>query len=457
LVYVGPASAERSHTSPRSLDLEKYEKRSVLQMVLRMIRFGAAFAAVCLSGLGVMRAESPYKLADGVVRSSKLQGAKEAYLQMIVNSSHAANLLVLPSGDLLLTYYAGIYERGADESIVLSRLPRGSSKWTEPVVVSHHADWANQNPLLFLAPDKSVWLFHTTQKGGHDQTKDIVYGLKSTDEGHTWSEPVTVFPQLGLYTRQPLVVFQNKWLFPVYHSAGGSITSNAQKDHSYVEVSADAGKSWKECDVEGSGGFVQMNIIPISANRLIAFYRSRYADWIYESESSDGCSWTPPHATQLPNNNASIQATALKNGHLAIIFNNTQAELKPEHADTSSRRILSMALSEDGGKTWPWIRDIENPSISEPILPLEDAEYSYPSIVQSTDGMIHVAYTFRRETIKYMKFSEDWIKHGTTVGGKPEDARHEGVASLDDPARKEDAHHLLVAKAKLSSQLADGF
>ena len=405
-------------------------------MVMKTMRIAAALAMISLTGMGTLHAESPYKLADGVVRSSKLQGAKEAYLEMIVNSSHAANLLVLPSGDLLLTYYAGIYERGADESIVVARLRKGSTKWTEPVIASHHADWANQNPLLFLAPDKTVWLFHTTQKGGHDQQHDIVYGLKSTDEGHGWSEPITVFPQEGLYTRQPLVVFQNKWLFPVYHSAGGSITSNAQKDQSYVEVSSDSGATWKECDVAGSGGYVQMNIVPTSAGHLEAFYRSRFADWIYKSESSDGCNWSAPEKTKLPNNNASIQAVALKDGHLAMIFNNTQAELKPEHADTASRRILSIALSEDGGKTWPWIRDIENPAISQPILPLEDAEYSYPSIVESADGMIHVAYTFRRETIKYMTFSEEWIKHGSSVGGKPEDARHEGVAAMRKPAER---------------------
>jgi predicted neuraminidase len=402
-------------------------------MVMKMMRIAVALALTGVTGLGTLHAESPYKLADGIVRSSTLQGAKEAYLAMIVNSAHAANLLVLPSGDLLLTYYAGIYERGADESIVLARLKKGSANWTVPVVVSHHADWANQNPLLFLAPDKSVWLFHTTQRSGHDQQHDIVYGLKSTDEGHTWTEPITVFPQEGLYTRQPLVVFQNKWLFPVYHSAGGSITSNAQRDHSYVEVSSDSGGSWVECDVAGSGGYVQMNIVPVSANHLVAFYRSRFADWIYKSESSDGCNWSAPEATKLPNNNASIQAIALKDGRLAMIFNNTQAELKPDHADTASRRILSVALSEDEGKTWPWIRDVENPSISQPILPLEDAEYSYPSIVQSADGLIHVAYTFRRETIKYMTFSEEWIKHGSTLGGKPEDARHEGVARMKNP------------------------
>jgi predicted neuraminidase len=416
----------------------------------KTFRFGFAAAALCIVGLSSVHAESAYKLSDGVVRPAAEKGAKEAYLQMVVNSSHAANLLPLPNGDLLLTYYAGIYERGSGESIVLSRLPKGASKWTEPVVVSYHADWANQNPLLFLAPDGTVWLFHTTQRGGHDQTKDLVYALKSTDQGHTWSEPVTVFTQPGLYTRQPLVVFQNEWLFPVYHSAGGSITSNAQKDHSYVEISKDSGTTWRECDVPGSDGFVQMNIILISSDHLIAYFRSRYADWIYASESSDGCTWTPPRATQLPNNNASIQATRLKNGHLVMIFNNTQAQLKPEHADTSSRRILSIAISEDNGKTWPWIRDLENPSISQPILPLEDAEYSYPSVTQSPDGMIQVAYTFRRETIKHMTFTEDWIRHGSTMGGKPEDARHEGVARLD-------SHTQAHPTARTQAVLLNGF
>ena len=419
-------------------------------MNVKTFRFGFAAAALCIVGLSSVHAESAYKLSDGVVRPAAEKGAKEAYLQMVVNSSHAANLLPLPNGDLLLTYYAGIYERGSGESIVLSRLPKGASKWTEPVVVSYHADWANQNPLLFLAPDGTVWLFHTTQRGGHDQTKDLVYALKSTDQGHTWSEPVTVFTQPGLYTRQPLVVFQNEWLFPVYHSAGGSITSNAQKDHSYVEISKDSGTTWRECDVPGSDGFVQMNIILISSDHLIAYFRSRYADWIYASESSDGCTWTPPRATQLPNNNASIQATRLKNGHLVMIFNNTQAQLKPEHADTSSRRILSIAISEDNGKTWPWIRDLENPSISQPILPLEDAEYSYPSVTQSPDGMIQVAYTFRRETIKHMTFTEDWIRHGSTMGGKPEDARHEGVARLD-------SHTQAHPTARTQAVLLNGF
>ena len=38
-----------------------------------------------------------------------------------------------------------------------------------------------------------------------------------------------------------------------------------------------------------------------------------------------------------------------------------------------------------------------------------DVEYSYPSVLQTSDGYIHITYTFNRETIKYVKFTESWI------------------------------------------------
>jgi hypothetical protein len=64
--------------------------------------------------------------------------------------------------------------------------------------------------------------------------------------------------------------------------------------------------------------------------------------------------------------------------------------------------------------------------------------------------MIQVAYTFRRETIKHMTFTEDWIRHGSTIGGKPEDARHEGVARLD-------SHTQARPAAKSQALLLNGF
>jgi predicted neuraminidase len=403
-----------------------------LKRVLRTPILCSLLAVTCFAA---ETNKTVYELSDGVVRPSRWKGAEEAYLPMIVNSSHAATLVELPNRDILCFWYAGIYERGSGESIVMSRLDHGSKRWTGPQVVSYNPGWANQNPVAFLAPDGRVWLFHTTQEAGHDQTKDLVFALVSDDQGHTWSKPTTLFPNPGLYLRQPPIVFHRDWLFPVYHSAGGSITSNAQKDHSYVEVSRDQGKTWTECDVPDSGGEVQMSIVKSSDDSLIAFFRSRFADWIYRSESTDGCHWTSPHPTSLPNNNASIQATRLQNGHLVIVFNNAQATRERGKAQTAARRILSVALSTDDGRTWPWIRDLEDKQSPPAILPLEDPEYSYPAIMQSKDGMIRTAYTFRRETIKYMTFDEEWIKHGTTQGGDPDDIKPEGVASLE-PDRK---------------------
>ena len=80
---------------------------------------------------------------------------------------------------------------------------------------------------------------------------------------------------------------------------------------------------------------------------------------------------------------------------------------------------LSIALSEDGGKSWDHIRDLEPDVDFDHEQPNRDkhtndgdGEYSYPSIQEDGihDGLIHVAYTFRRETIKYSAFMTDWIK-----------------------------------------------
>ena len=31
-----------------------------------------------------------------------------------------------------------------------------------------------------------------------------------------------------------------------------------------------------------------------------------------------------------------------------------------------------------------------------------DEEYSYPSIIQTDDGMVHIVYTWNRKTVKYV-------------------------------------------------------
>jgi len=74
---------------------------------------------------------------------------------------------------------------------------------------------------------------------------------------------------------------------------------------------------------------------------------------------------------------------------------------------------MCIALSEDNGETWPYIKDIQvgdGYCLSNNSTQSKNREFSYPSIKQSADGFIHVAFTYFRQTIKYVKLEEPWIK-----------------------------------------------
>ena len=130
---------------------------------------------------------------------------------------------------------------------------------------------------------------------------------------------------------------------------------------------------------------------------LVQFIRDRRHQHIYSEASEDDVTFSSElEATSLLNNNAAIQATVLSSGNIAIVY----------HPTTSSRNPISISLSEDSGKTWRYTR---NPEFEEGEAETK-VEFSYPSILQSADGNIHVSYMYNRDTIKYTKLTEEWIK-----------------------------------------------
>ncbi|MDE5441665.1 glycosyl hydrolase [Bradyrhizobium sp. CSA207] len=367
----------------------------------------------------------------------------EAYLPSPCVQNHAANIAMLGNGDLATVWFGGTQEGIPDISVYFSRLAQGAERWTAPIKLSDDPTRSEQNPVLFTTPTDGLWLIWTAQVSGNQDTS-LIRKRVSHDHGQTWGPIETLFeaPQgYGLFVRQPPVVLDDgAWLIPVVHcvSVPGAKWVG-DRDISAVRISTDQGRSWSEHVVPGSLGCVHMNVLKLK-DGLLALYRSRWADFIHASRSADGRAWSAPEPTALPNNNSSIQATVLVDGRIALVFNHSSA------ADASGRRTglyddiedegeardkagpasvatgrtafwgaprapMTLAISADGGRSWPVMRDLETGDgfcMTNNSKDQLNREFSYPSITQTPDGLLQIAFTYYRRAIKHVRVPPDW-------------------------------------------------
>lgn len=337
-------------------------------------------------------------------------------------TAHGPGLMRAPSGALLCCWFAGTYEGAGDVRIVAARLGPGSDRWGEPVAVSPDDGRSHQNPSLFAAPDGEVWCLYTSQeprREGKDnmQFTAVVMRQVSRDGGLTWSAPDVFVDEPGTFVRQPIQVLESgRWVLGTWLCRDGA--SGLADDPSAVRVSDDRGTTWRRVMVPGSTGRVHPTIVEVGPGRLVCLMRSRRADWIWRSESADdGDSWSVPVPTELPNNNSGICALRLASGRIAVAYNHSRA---PESTgDTGAwpglRCPVSLALSEDGCRTFPLVRHIERgQGFAGAENVSNNLQYEYPSLIQAPDGMLHLAYAFEtRRGVKWVALSE-----GDVIGAR---------------------------------------
>ena len=353
---------------------------------------------------------------DGQVYCNQEMGTMEAIIPPGPwRTCHGPGMVELPNGDLLCCWFAGTFEGDADIHIVCARLPKGADKWEEPVNVSGDPTRSEQNPSLFMGPDGAVWCMYTAQLGrvpGKDnmQFTSQVRCQKSFDGGKTWSDYETIFPEEGTFSRQPIQVLKNgRWIYGTWICTDA--VDGLAGDPSAFRISDDQGKTWHQVMMPKSNGRVHPTVVELDDGHLVAFMRSREADNIYRSESFDwGDSWSEPKPTVLPNNNSSISAIRTQSGRIAIAYNPTcvSEDMRSKCAWPGLRCPVAVALSEDGGLTFPMIRWMER---GEGYIGDENKtnnkQYEYPYIMQSADGRLHLTYAaFTRKAVKYVSFTE---------------------------------------------------
>lgn len=372
---------------------------------------------------------------DGKIRDAG-DGRFEAYMIPPSRSNHASFLELIPqNGILVMGWFSGTGEGEDKCSIVVAHLLANATQWSNATLVSRRDGYSNQNPVLYYDSEKGVLnLFHTQQKAksmrliggrrrrganhssavGSEEGTSHIWQCVSTDQiGIKWSQPKEIFAKDGSFDRNRIVksTVDGSLIYPIYYAVDGS-----ENQYSAMKISQDH-VNWKGYPVAHSNYLVQPTVIRPVPDRhyLRAFFRDRKAEHVYSASSTnEGFSWTEPKKTVLPNNNAAIQATVLSSGNVAIVFNPTN----------KARNVLRVAISTDGGDTWPHYRDLEHTTTTTtttttnaaPItttsatrMRMKEAEYSYPSIMQTTDGYIHISYTYNRETIKYVRLKESWV------------------------------------------------
>ena len=127
-----------------------------------------------------------------------------------------------------------------------------------------------------------------------------------------------------------------------------------------------------------------------------------------ESWSTDGGkTWSEMKASGLPNNNSGTDAVTLKDGRQLLVYNHLLPDSSWKNGK-GPRTPLNVAISKDG-KKWYAAAILEDSPISQ---------YSYPSVIQSADGMVHIVYTWRRQRVKYVKIDPKKLIRKEIIDGK---------------------------------------
>ena len=300
-----------------------------------------------------------------------------------------ASTVAVSTGTVIASWFGGTKEKNDDVGIWVSRKTGGG--WSTPIEVANGVQsdgsrYPSWNPVLYKPDGGPLMLFY---KVGPDPETWWGLYMTSQDDGKTWSEPI-MLPEgiLGPIKNQPIQLSNGHIISP------SSTESKTDGWQIHLEMSSDSGKTWTRTAPLNDGkefGAIQPVVLDYGDGRLQLLSRTKNSVVSQNWSTDNGNTWSKMEATDLPNPNSGIDGVSLKDGRQLLVYN-------PTEKNWGDRVPLSLALSSDG-KNWNRVLDLE---------PLrentdkEGEEYSYPTIMQAPDGLVHLVYTWNRKTVKYI-------------------------------------------------------
>ena len=190
----------------------------------------------------------------------------------------------------------------------------------------------------------------------------------------------------------------NKILLPLY-SDGLNL--------SLIAITTDFGETWSFSEPILGGGAIQPTLALQKDGTITMLMRDNgpAPKRLMKSTSRDeGLTWSSVVDTDIPNPGTAADVVVLKSGNWALVLNDLE----------EGRHKLSVWLSTDEGKSWPYRKTIVDGKPGGAI------RGHYPAIIQGTDERIHLSYTNQvadpggsgeLKNIVHAVFSESWLMH----------------------------------------------
>ncbi|MCJ7449177.1 MAG: exo-alpha-sialidase [Bacteroidales bacterium] len=413
--------------------------KKIIILLSAYLRYGNIWKSVILSAVlcinfSLVNADPPQKRAEKSIFTS------EHVFPLQSQHVHGSSLVELPNGDLLCCWFEGSGERTANDVVIKgARQHKGESGWSTPFIMADTQNNPDCNPVLFIdnnnrlhlswivvvanqwersilktristdyqnegAP-KWQWQDIVLLKPGEEFAKTIEQKFRELKTPEpAWAAYAPIYEKMiieaakdaskrevGWMTRiHPLILPSGRILLPLY-SDGFNVSLTA--------ISDDNGDTWSPSLPIVGRGNVQPSILRKKDGTLVAYMRDNgdAPGRIIESISKDnGYEWSVTHKTDLPNPGSSVEAISLKDGRWLLVHNDRE----------EGRHRLAVSLSDDEGKTWKVTKYLENVQKGE-------GSFSYPSVIQGKDGLIHITYSYHlkdKKTIKHVCFPASWAE-----------------------------------------------
>lgn len=297
-------------------------------------------------------------------------------------SCHASTLAQLKGGGLVVAFFGGSDEGEKDVGIWLSRQNAAGGAWSAPVEVAKGVTGNERfpcwNPVLVQPAKGPLLLFY---KVGPRPSAWWGMLITSEDGGKTWSKPMRL-PDgiLGPVKNKPVQLADGTLV------CGSSTESDDERDVwvVHMERTSDLGQTWQKSPPLNDGvklAAIQPGVLSHPGGKLQILCRTKQGK-VAEAWSDDGGkTWQPLKLVEaLPNPDSGIDAVTLKDGRAVLVHNHTRRGRTP----------LNVSVSQDG-KTWK----------AALVLETEPGEYSYPAVIQTADGKVHITYTWHRKKIRH--------------------------------------------------------